>query len=376
MNLGFFPTSRKYIGVQIRPFEKDEWVNITVKTGPTKKASVPKITSHQEDKKPNEQNNTSSITTKNPKIDILMRSQNVDGSWDDFDPIDSDLMSRSGKKVAATFGSIVYLTNNTGNRLKGLKLIIAKGIKYLKSNVNIDWESEVNKSCGINQGDSTVIYNDNIPPMYDHPIGPITFSQYLMTLWERDPNSGRCVTRKKSCTGGIYLIEVAFYLLSRIDKMFPRLNYFELLNFIKQNLPNPNEKVHVCIACNSIYLGYARRAFKAAENEPGPFGLTLGNSFQPLTESELAVKKSLPLGVCAAAVKPYTFSINLADSPLLYSHPFLRKPSGLNQPLVRARPPIIAPLHKSQSQYIPPVRSFQALRPLPNQQAPLKESHS
>ena len=77
-------------------------------------------------------------------IDKIISSQNVDGSWDNFDKIDDKIKDKFGKKAAATVQALAMIHHLAGKNINSYRLIIRKAYRFLSTiEASINWDSIV-----------------------------------------------------------------------------------------------------------------------------------------------------------------------------------------------------------------------------------------
>ncbi|EAX86999.1 von Willebrand factor type A domain containing protein [Trichomonas vaginalis G3] len=70
-----------------------------------------------------------------------IEKQNINGSWDSFDAMDSEIKEKYGEKVAATVAAILYIMRNRKSQIDELSLVLKKAYFFLKKEVkDINWE--------------------------------------------------------------------------------------------------------------------------------------------------------------------------------------------------------------------------------------------
>jgi hypothetical protein len=83
---------------------------------------------------------------------------------------------------------------------------------------------------------------------------------------------------------------------------------------ITNQMPDADEETVVCMSCYELYLAGARVLQCSRLQIPEHYGLA-PRPFQPIVEMESFGKRDLPVGICPAMARPFSFGINLQESP-------------------------------------------------------------
>ena len=146
----------------------------------------------------------------------------------------------------------------------------------------------------------------------------VTVAEYIAQCVDEKPNPHKCCSGLKNCPGkAIYVVPRYLVVLKRVMEKFPKENPASLKRLVKVALEDPEEPCYACVSCNSDYLAVERVADCAKIVAEPKLGLPPRN-FQPLSQEELWNKKRYPVGIGRGMNKPYSFSLNLQNSPYGY----------------------------------------------------------
>ena len=143
----------------------------------------------------------------------------------------------------------------------------------------------------------------------------VTVSQYISQCVSEKPNPHKCCSGLKNCpTKPIYVVPRYLVVLRKVMEKFPKEDPASLKRLVKVALEDPEEPCYACVACNSDYLAVERIADCAKIVAEPKLGLP-PRKFQPLSQEEMWNKKKYPVGIGRGMNKPYSFSLNLQNSP-------------------------------------------------------------
>lgn len=146
----------------------------------------------------------------------------------------------------------------------------------------------------------------------------VSLTDYISQCVAEKPSRHKCCSEKGDCEGKpVYIVPRYLVALKKVMEKFPKENPASLKRLVTVALDDPNEPCYACVACNSDYLAVAEIAKCAKINSTPKLGLP-PKEFQPLSNEELFNKKKLPVGIGNGMSKPYSFSLNLKNSPYGY----------------------------------------------------------
>lgn len=142
----------------------------------------------------------------------------------------------------------------------------------------------------------------------------VNIADYINQCIEDKPDPKRCCSGKPDCDPPNYVVPHYLVVLARVIEKFPDESPASLKHLVKVSMDNPNATCLCCVSCNSDYIGVEQRANCAKINAEPKLGLP-PREFQPLSDEELHNKRKLPVGIGKGMNKPYSFSLNLQNSP-------------------------------------------------------------
>ena len=182
-------------------------------------------------------------------------------------------------------------------------------------NENSNEEDENNKKENEEEEEKHENNNDNDRNEEEEEEEKVTVAEYIAQCVSEKPNPHKCCSGLKHCpTKATYVVPRYLVVLKKVMDKFPNENPASLKRLVKVALEDPEEPCYACVSCNSDYLAVERIADCAKIEAEPKLGLPPRN-FQPLSQEELWNKKRYPVGIGRGMNKPYSFSLNLQNSP-------------------------------------------------------------
>ncbi|EAX99317.1 hypothetical protein TVAG_152360 [Trichomonas vaginalis G3] len=251
------------------------------------------------------------------------------------EPVNRDEDYEPTQKVTITMDSIEpEVDSKIKKDLRSIYNTIMEGceIYYPKKKINITLVMDVTEN-------GLVLLDESSAEITDRKFASmktqksVTITDYISQCIEEKLEPGKCCSGKPDCDVPSYVVPHYVVVLARVMKKFPEESPASLKHLVKVSMEDADAPCYCCVACNSDYIGVEEVAKCAKIIAEPKLGLP-PREFQPLSDEELHNKRKYPVGIGKGMNKPYSFSLNLQNSPY---KSVLQPKKPAEKPFLRAR---------------------------------------